>query len=230
MIIEAIPATGPVVGKMVYQEQIVLKRGLIPAMRTAASTLLLRPMAPRVKRQGVALKKMQLVDVILKVMVPAMLLVFFAVSMRYGSLDGYMQLLSRQSYVAFIPALGAIYTLLLLLFQVVRTVLWGLYKPYDLPPGELPKVTVIIPAYNEGAMVEKAIYAVTGANYPSDKLEIICIDDGSKDDTWTYISRAQRRFPQLIKAIQFPEKPRQESRPVCRVYPGRRRYFYNHRL
>ena len=100
--------------------------------------------------------------------------------------------------MAFIPALGAAYTLLLLLFQVVRTVLWGLYKPYGLPPGELPKITVIIPAYNEGAMVEKAIYAVTGSNYPSDKIEIICIDDGSKDDTWTYISRAQRRYPTLL--------------------------------
>ena len=124
-------------------------------------------MATRSGRQGVVLKKMQLVDLILKILVPAMLLVFFMVSMRYGSLDGYLQLLSRQSYVAFIPALGAVYTLLLLLFQVVRTVLWGLYKPYALPPGELPKVTVIIPAYNEGAMVEKAIYAVTGSNYPT---------------------------------------------------------------
>jgi hyaluronan synthase len=143
------------------------------------------------------------VDLILKVLVPALLLVFFVVSLRYGSLDGYLQLLSRQNYAAFIPALGAIYTLLLLLFQIVRTVLWGLYKPYALPSGELPKITVIIPAYNEGAMVEKAIYAVTGATYPNDKLEIICIDDGSKDDTWTYISRVQRRFPQLVKAIQF---------------------------
>jgi hyaluronan synthase len=136
--------------------------------------------------------------------VPAMLLVFFVVSLRYGSLNGYLQLLSRQSYVAFIPALGAVYTLLLLLFQLVRTVLWGLYKPYSLRPGELPKLTVIIPAYNEGAMVEKAIYAVTGSDYPNDKMEIICIDDGSKDDTWSYISRAQRRFPKLIKAVQFP--------------------------
>ena len=58
-----------------------------------------------------------------------MLLVFFVVSFKYGSLDGYLQLLSSRNYVAFIPALGAIYTLLLLLFQVVRTVLWGLYKP-----------------------------------------------------------------------------------------------------
>jgi hyaluronan synthase len=175
-------------------------------MRTATSTLTLRPMGhTQARRQGVALKKMQWVDLVLKILVPAMLLVFFAVSLKYGSLDGYLQLLSSQNYVAFIPALGAIYTLLLLLFQVVRTVLWGLYKPYHLPAGELPQITVIIPAYNEGAMVEKAIYAVTASDYPSDKMEIICIDDGSKDDTWFYISRAQRRYPKLIKAVQFPQ-------------------------
>jgi hyaluronan synthase len=175
-------------------------------MRTATSTLFLRPMGhPQARSQGLALKKMQWVDLVLKILVPAMLLVFFVVSLKYGSLDGYLQLLSRQNYVAFIPALGAIYTLLLLLFQVVRTVLWGLYKPYALPSSELPKITVIIPAYNEGAMVEKSINAVTASNYPNDKLEIICIDDGSRDDTWSYISRAQRRFPKLIKAVQFPE-------------------------
>ncbi len=89
------------------------------------------------RKQGVVLKKMQWVDLVLKIMVPAMLLVFFVVSLKYGSLDGYLQLLSRQSYVAFIPALGAIYTLLLLLFQVVRTVLWGLYKPYAFAPGRV---------------------------------------------------------------------------------------------
>jgi len=52
--------------------------------------------------------------------------------------------------------------------------------------------------------VEKAIYAAAASDYPADRLEIICIDDGSKDDTWTYIDRAQKRYPQLIKAIRFP--------------------------
>ncbi len=175
-------------------------------MRTVASTLFLRHLgSAQATPQGVALKKMQWVDLILKILVPALLLVFFVVSLKWGSLDGYLQLLSRQSYTSLIPAVGAVYTLLLLLFQILRTVLWYRYKPYPLPAGELPTVTVIIPAYNEGAMVEKAIYAVTAADYPREKLEIICIDDGSKDDTWTYISRAQERYPDLIKAVRFPQ-------------------------
>ena len=64
---------------------------------------------------------------------------------------------------------------------------------------------MLIPAYNEGAMVEKALYSVAAADYPKDLLEIICIDDGSRDDTWNYIQRARQRYPQLIQAIRFPK-------------------------
>ena len=104
-----------------------------------------------------------------------------------------------------LPALAAGYTVLILAFQLLRTILWAGYKPYPLSDGPLPSLTVIIPAYNEGAMVEKAIYSAAAADYPAEKLEIICIDDGSKDNTWLYIQRAQKRFPRLVKAIRFPE-------------------------
>ena len=53
-------------------------------------------------------------------------------------------------------------------------------------------------------MVEKAIYSVVGADYPADRLEVFCIDDGSRDDTWDYIQRAARSNPDLIRAIRFP--------------------------
>ena len=44
------------------------------------------------------------------------------------------------------------------------------------------------------------------ADYPREKLEIICIDDGSTDDTWRYIKRARQRYPGLIKTVRFAEK------------------------
>jgi len=175
-------------------------------MRTATSTLSWRSL-DKTKALQVYPRwdKMQIVDITLKLLVPALLTGFFLLALKLGSFDGYLHLLNSNNYTAFIPALGAIYTLMLLLFQAVRTVLWAIYKPYALPEGPLPPVTVIIPAYNEGAMVEKAIYAVTASDYPADKLEVICIDDGSKDDTWFYIERAQKRFPDLIKAVRFPK-------------------------
>ena len=150
-------------------------------------------------------QRIQLLDLILKIMVPLILSVCFVVSIKVGSFNGYLQLLSSKSFGSPIMALGAGFTLAYLAFQIVRTVLWWRYKSYPLSQGPLPRVTVIIPAYNEGAMVEKALYAAAASDYPADRLEIICIDDGSKDDTWTYIDRAQKRRPDLIQAIRFPK-------------------------
>jgi hyaluronan synthase len=148
--------------------------------------------------------QVQLLDLALKILVPLILSVCFLLALKVGSFNGYLQLLSSKSYGSPLMALGAGFTLAYLAFQLVRTILWWRYKSYPLPKGPLPQVTVIIPAYNEGALVEKAIYAAAASDYPDDRLEIICIDDGSKDDTWTYIDRAQKRYPKLIKAIHFP--------------------------
>jgi hyaluronan synthase len=150
-------------------------------------------------------QRLQVLDLILKILVPTFLLGCFIAAIKFGSFSGYLKLLSRQSYATPLMALGAGFTLLVLTFQGVRSFLWRRYKPYALPTGPWPKVTVIIPAYNEGAMVEKALHSTMASDYPRDHLEIICIDDGSRDDTWFYIERAQRRFPNLIKVIRFPK-------------------------
>jgi hyaluronan synthase len=143
-------------------------------------------------------------DALLKVLIPVLLLFFLVIALRFGSLQAYVELLSRQTYTSFLPALGAACTLVMLLLQLGRTILWACYRPFPLPEGPWPSLTVIIPAYNEGAMVEKAIAAVAAADYPADRLEIICIDDGSRDDTWFYIQRAQRRYPHLLRPLRFP--------------------------
>jgi hyaluronan synthase len=85
-----------------------------------------------------------------------------------------------------------------------RTILWFRYHPF-LPAdmSDAPFLTVIIPAYNEGAMVEKSIDSVARARYPSDRLEIIVVDDGSKDDTWEYIRAAAERYPRLVTPVRF---------------------------
>jgi len=49
--------------------------------------------------------------------------------------------------------------------------------------GELPFVSVIIPAYNEEKSIGKTIATITKSNYPKNKFEVIVVDDGSKDDT-----------------------------------------------
>ncbi len=90
---------------------------------------------------------------------------------------------------------------LLLLF---RTVVWMRYQPF--PPvtaDAAPPLTVIIPAYNEGPMVLKSIESVVQAVYPKDRLEVFVVDDGSRDDTWTYIQQAAEKWPDLVHTIRF---------------------------
>lgn len=143
-------------------------------------------------------------DLLIKILVPLGVLLSVWVALEIGSLNGYAALFSLQTYQKPLMAVGAAYSLFFLLFHGVRTLLWFRYRPFPVPPGPLPKVTVIIPAYNEGAMVEKSLYSVAASDYPADRLEIICVDDGSKDDTWEYIERAQARHPELIQTIRFP--------------------------
>ena len=159
--------------------------------------------APAAVPGPVLSRKRQWLDLGLKVLVPVFLALLLAGAYEFGSLDAYLQLLHRGAYASFLPALGAAYALAVLLFQLIRTVLWACYRPYPLAQGPLPSVTVIIPAYNEGEMVEKALASVAASDYPADRLEIICVDDGSTDDTWAHIAQARERYPHLLRAVRF---------------------------
>ncbi len=48
---------------------------------------------------------------------------------------------------------------------------------------KLPKVSVIVPAYNEESRVLLTLRSIIGLNYPKDKLQVIVINDGSTDKT-----------------------------------------------
>ena len=90
-----------------------------------------------------------------------------------------------------------------LLLLAFRTVVWMFYRPFRSVTMEAaPRLSVVIPAYNEGAMVLRAILSVAEARYPHERLEIIVIDDGSRDDTWQHIQAAAARFPDLVTPLR----------------------------
>ena len=89
---------------------------------------------------------------------------------------------------------------------VFRTIFWFRYRPFaSATMAEAPRLTVIIPAYNEGPMVLKSVQSVATALYPHNRLEIFVVDDGSTDDTWVHIQRAAARYPQLVTAVRQPK-------------------------
>jgi hyaluronan synthase len=85
-----------------------------------------------------------------------------------------------------------------------RTFLWFRYRPFSAATmPDAPALTVIIPAYNEGAMVAQTIDSVAAARYPRERLEIFVVDDGSRDDTWEHIQAAAMRHPELVTLLRF---------------------------
>ncbi|MCA9647641.1 MAG: glycosyltransferase family 2 protein, partial [Myxococcales bacterium] len=67
--------------------------------------------------------------------------------------------------------------------------------------ASLPFITVVVPAYNEGAQVARTLDSVLASSYPLHKLRVIAVNDGSADDTWLHIRAAMDRHPGRIEGI-----------------------------
>ncbi|MEC4113508.1 glycosyltransferase [Myroides pelagicus] len=91
-------------------------------------------------------------------------------------------------------------------FLLFIVVLYMKYKPISsVSDEELPTCTVIVPAYNEGKLVYETLYSLADSQYPVDKLQIISIDDGSKDDTWQWMLKAKEELGDRIDIYQQPK-------------------------
>lgn len=101
--------------------------------------------------------------------------------------------------------LGQIVALALTAVLLWRVVLVARYRP---TPGvedeRLPTVTVIVPAYNEGAQVQSSLISLVCSDYPREKLQVIAVDDGSRDDTWTWMQRAAEQLGGQIELVRCP--------------------------
>jgi hyaluronan synthase len=69
---------------------------------------------------------------------------------------------------------------------------------------DLPTCSVIVPAYNEGCQVFTTIQSIVQSDYPPEKMSILCIDDGSEDDTWQWLKKAAKEFPGRVQLFRQP--------------------------
>ncbi len=123
---------------------------------------------------------------------------------RLAAFAPLVQAAETHHWARFIVHPAILWTIMGTLLLGFRTFFWLRYRPFPaVSPENAPRLTVIIPAYNEGAMVLQSIESAACATYPAGRLEILAIDDGSKDDTWDYIQAAAARFPDIVTAVRF---------------------------
>ncbi|HEY6180135.1 MAG TPA: glycosyltransferase family 2 protein [Kofleriaceae bacterium] len=67
-----------------------------------------------------------------------------------------------------------------LVMRVIRRASWDATAD-----DYLPSVTVVIPLYNEAGGIAETLRSVLDADYPADRLDVICVDDASSDASWT---------------------------------------------
>lgn len=82
-------------------------------------------------------------------------------------------------------------------------------RPWNLQlnPNYQPKITIIIPTYNEANLIQEKLDNIHMQEYPRDKLEIIIIDSASTDGTPQKIQEWTQKHPnEPIKLIQEPER------------------------
>jgi len=123
----------------------------------------------------------------------------------------FLQLRSAENY--WYQPMVSIYSLLAGLFVVSRFLIAALY----LPPkdvGYVPSVTVLVPCMNEGAVIRQTIERIFSAGYALDKLEVVCVNDGSTDNTLEQMLAAQSRHPRRV-VVDF-----ERNRGLCHAWGG----------
>ncbi|EAF4525772.1 glycosyltransferase, partial [Listeria monocytogenes serotype 1/2a] len=69
-------------------------------------------------------------------------------------------------------------------------------------PVEVPFVSVMVPAHNEGKVIVKTVESLLAFDYPVDRYEIIVINDNSSDNSAELLAAIQAKNPtRFLKII-----------------------------
>ena len=81
-------------------------------------------------------------------------------------------------------------------------------------PGEVPSVSLVVAAYDEGAVIGAKVANALALDYPRDRLEVIVASDGSADGT---VSEARRAGADLVLDLPRGGKIRAQDSAVARA-------------
>jgi len=91
----------------------------------------------------------------------------------------------------------------LLLWSLWRLWLAFRYTPFPtVDDNDLPRITVVVPAFNEGSLITRTLQHLARVDYPTSRMQILVVDDGSVDDTWFHIKQAAKDIGPRLRTIR----------------------------
>src|SRR4051794_26295009 len=109
-----------------------------------------------------------------------------------------LRVITFWSCVALIAYTYIVYPAILLVWHRVRAA-----RPACPPLADLPSVTIVVPVFNEEAVIDKKIANLEAADYAPGRLEAIVGSDGSTDATNAMLSRGTSP---LVRSVLFPRR------------------------
>lgn len=79
-----------------------------------------------------------------------------------------------------------------------------LQKPTDISSEQLKSITLLVPAYNESAVIAQKLNNISSLEYPEGKLNVIVASDGSSDGTQEIVRSYACNRP--LKLLDFKER------------------------
>ena len=70
-------------------------------------------------------------------------------------------------------------------------------KGFGADPDVWPRVSIVVPVFNEGRHVLATALSFDQLDYPKDRLEIVFIDDCSTDNTYEFLQMAEAAYPHM---------------------------------
>ncbi len=113
-----------------------------------------------------------------------------------------LKLFQSWSTINYLAAGLTFWTFLTLSWRIWFACRYRSYAP--LHDSALPTITIVIPAFNEGRQILQTVRSVMNSRYPMKKMQVICIDDGSQDDTWEWMQAARKEYPWRVRLIRQP--------------------------
>jgi cellulose synthase/poly-beta-1,6-N-acetylglucosamine synthase-like glycosyltransferase len=105
---------------------------------------------------------------------------------------------------ALIPAVDGALAIVVLLgasplvMSCIQFLLIGRHREhahYDRTEAHFPRTAIMVPAWNEGAVIGATVDRLMALEYPADALRVYVVDDASTDDTPDVLKAKERKYP-----------------------------------